>query len=808
MTLNSNTPFSVKPEIHATKMDYILFFAPIAQHPFNHGGSIRSIRLFEEFCKTFDADGLMIGSNFDYSIHSGTGQLIHREPTEKSKASAAIGSLIHSEHYLKEKQMSPDLNKRFFRALDKRRPDALFMSYLYCSTLLEEIPDNVPIFIDTHNDDWEWFSNIQKATGNPLVSKICKNSLQKTDEYVDSVPSGVSLLHVSQSDFETYREHRPDLSHYLVPNGCKVKVREAAPEYSDKLKRLIFVGSLSSQMNVDALSHLRDHFWETLKSDARLTVIGSNPGSEVTELCKQQGWQLIANATDEQLDEAYERSHFALLPFAYGAGSKLKLAEACGRGVPVLSTAAGSKGFEPPLGVLVSDSPQKWHAYLQSFEYTNEDQASLVNYAERNSWQYVASSFQHDLLDQNTALELEIDDSTPQKILIHDFGGYPFIIEASRQLALLGHEVEHHYVSLTSQDRENLEKFHRSTPNLKVVRQKMSEAYPKDKYSLSKRVQHEIAYGINLGETIKNIEPDVVISANAPSHLQSRISQSAKACNATFIAWMQDFYSLAVARHLEKKIPIFGGILGKAYMSWERAILRESKKVAIISDDFSPRLRDWGIQRSQMHTIHNWASIEKIPVLPKENEWSRSHNLHDKYCFIYTGTMGLKHNPDTLVALADSFMTNDDVAIIVIGEGQGIDYLREQNLPNLHCLPFQDYEVFPQVLASADVLTALLEPDAGQYSVPSKVLSYLCASRPILLSVPEDNLAARIVTQHDAGLVAAPEDTGAFVDAAQQMYWDRESMQTKGAHGRQYAEQHFDPEQIARYFGKLIESAA
>ena len=65
--------------------------------------------------------------------------------------------------------------------------------------------------------------------------------------------------------------------------------------------------------------------------------------------------------------------------------------------------------------------------------------------------------------------------------------------------------------------------------------------------------------------------------------------------------------------------------------------------------------------------------------------------------------------------------------------------------PALMLLPFQPYEVLPEVLASADVLIAILEPDAGVFSVPSKVLSYHCAGRPILAAIPAENLAARII---------------------------------------------------------------
>ena len=89
-------------------------------------------------------------------------------------------------------------------------------------------------------------------------------------------------------------------------------------------------------------------------------------------------------------------------------------------------------------------------------------------------------------------------------------------------------------------------------------------------------------------------------------------------------------------------------------------------------------------------------------------------------------------------------------------------------IDSLKCLGFQPFEAMPDVLGSADVLVAILEADAGVFSVPSKVLSYLCAGRPLLLAVPGENLAAKIVVECGAGLVVEPSDLAGFCAAAKQ----------------------------------------
>ena len=141
--------------------------------------------------------------------------------------------------------------------------------------------------------------------------------------------------------------------------------------------------------------------------------------------------------------------------------------------------------------------------------------------------------------------------------------------------------------------------------------------------------------------------------------------------------------------------------------------------------------------------------------------------------FSYSGTLGLKHNPELLVKLAERFRLQDDVVVVVVSQGLGRAYLEkrksELGLTNLRLFDFQPFDVLPDVVATGDVLLGIIEKEAGLYSVPSKVLTYLCAGRPLLLAVPSTNLAAKIVKQNCAGIVVEPNDAVGFMNAAQEL---------------------------------------
>jgi len=148
---------------------------------------------------------------------------------------------------------------------------------------------------------------------------------------------------------------------------------------------------------------------------------------------------------------------------------------------------------------------------------------------------------------------------------------------------------------------------------------------------------------------------------------------------------------------------------------------------------------------------------------------------------------------------------------VVISEGPGVEWLRErkvaEGLNNLILLPFQNFKEMPDVLAASDVLMAVLEPEAGIFSVPSKVLTYHCAGKPVLGGIPAENLAARIISQNRTGLCVGPADCRGFVESAVRLRTQRAEAAEMGRAARRYAEQTFDIQTIADRFETTLTQA-
>ncbi|MES2475824.1 MAG: glycosyltransferase family 4 protein [Verrucomicrobiota bacterium] len=395
------------------------------------------------------------------------------------------------------------------------------------------------------------------------------------------------------------------------------------------------------------------------------------------------------------------------------------------------------------------------------------------------------------------------------RIVVHDYAGHAFPISLSRALAARGHDVVHAYASSLQTPRGDLTRKSDDADTLEFREIAMDADYPRYKYSFRRRRAMEVRYGKEVAKFITAWKPDAVLSGNTPTETQEPITRAAIAEGGRFYYWVQDFYSLAVDRILRRKIPIAGGLVGSWYRRLDRRQFERSSRVITITEDFTDILaNEFGVAEEKVAVVPNWALIEELPVMPRDNAWARRHALHDKFVFLYSGTIGMKHNPAMLLELARRHAADPTVRVVIVSEGIGADWLKKEaaaaGISNLVILPYQPFNELPQVLASGDVLVGILEEEAGIFSVPSKTLSYLCAARPLLLAMPLQNLAARITSANNAGLIVAPGDLDGFLAAAAKLRDSSELREKLAGNARAYAEKTFPIAKTAALFDSIL----
>ena len=391
------------------------------------------------------------------------------------------------------------------------------------------------------------------------------------------------------------------------------------------------------------------------------------------------------------------------------------------------------------------------------------------------------------------------------RIVVCDYSGHPFQLELSRHLASRGHDVLHLHFAEFQTPKGALTRRADDAATFAVEGVSLGRPFAKDRF-LRRRFQ-EVRIGRSMAARALRFEPDIVVGCNMPLDAQSEFQRACAGAGIAFVFWLQDIYSEAIHHYLGAKFGPIGFALGRYYRRLEGRLLRASDAVIAISQKFIEPLQRWGVSPDKINVIANWAPLSEIHPVDKENDWARRHSLHDKLVALYTGTLGLKHDPVLLLDLARAGKARA-IQVVVVSEGSVATRLAQDattlGLDNLVVLPFQPMDMYSQLLGTGDIALAMVGEEAAAFSVPSKILSYLAAGKPVVAAIASSNDAARMIVEADAGIVVAPDDVTAFIDQVLILADNPGLRASLGRRGRAFADNNFAIDGIAGRFEVLF----
>lgn len=150
------------------------------------------------------------------------------------------------------------------------------------------------------------------------------------------------------------------------------------------------------------------------------------------------------------------------------------------------------------------------------------------------------------------------------------------------------------------------------------------------------------------------------------------------------------------------------------------------------------------VNKEKITILPIWSIFEENQRVKKENNpFIREHHLEGKFVVQYSGNIGLTHNVEVVVHIAEMLKEEEDICFQIIGRGSRVPLLKkmveEKNLPNCQFLPFQSDEMFPFSLSAADLGVVILDEKASRGSVPSKSYNLMSYGIPALYVASVDS---------------------------------------------------------------------
>lgn len=249
-----------------------------------------------------------------------------------------------------------------------------------------------------------------------------------------------------------------------------------------------------------------------------------------------------------------------------------------------------------------------------------------------------------------------------------------------------------------------------------------------------------------------------------------------------------------------------------AFEALEKFCYRKSTLITVHSQgnkDFIVRKK--GIKEDKIHILHNWLDTDEMKPLPRDNDFSRQHNLDGRFIVGYAGTLGMSQGPLSIVEAAHILKDHNDIEFFIVGDGieraPMEQKAKEYGLSNIRFVGMQPKSVYSQVVAASDVGLVTLNSNVKTPVVPSKILSIMAAARPVLASLPLDGDAPQLIDEAQCGICIGPENPKELADKILFLAKNPETCKEYGAKGREYVVKHFSLDKALQDIEKIFEEA-
>lgn len=310
------------------------------------------------------------------------------------------------------------------------------------------------------------------------------------------------------------------------------------------------------------------------------------------------------------------------------------------------------------------------------------------------------------------------------------------------------------------------------------------------------KIESQFIKGIK--KYFSKIKFDMILYSTPPITFCKAIEYVKKRDNAiTYLLLKDIFPQNAVDIGILKKTGI-KGIIYKYFRKKEKALYNISDYIGCMSEanvkyvlEHNPEINP-DIVEVCPNSIE---IIDKSIDISQRNDIRNKYNIPlDKKIFIYGGNLGKPQGIDFLISCLESQRDNDDIYFLIVGDGteyfkleKFINMSKPVNVKLMKRLPEEDYDA---MVAACDVGMIFLDYRFTIPNFPSRLLSYMQNSKPIIVTSDPNTDIGDIVLKNQFGWKCLSNNTNAFYDCVERALLA--NLEKMGHLGRKYLEENYN----------------
>jgi colanic acid biosynthesis glycosyl transferase WcaI len=304
--------------------------------------------------------------------------------------------------------------------------------------------------------------------------------------------------------------------------------------------------------------------------------------------------------------------------------------------------------------------------------------------------------------------------------------------------------------------------------------------------------------------------PDVVIATCSPLQLGASAALLGALWRRPFLFHLQDL--------LPESATETGMVSNRRLVALAQrladTVYARATTVSAIGHGILDVLRRRGVPDDKLAYLPNWTDLDRFrPGQDDGAAWRERHGIpRDAFVAMYIGNFGFKQDMATVVRAAALLQDRPDVRVVLVGGGSDHDRVAqvaaELDLPGLHLLPVQPAGDLPAMAAAADVFLLHQKRQVVDMVVPSKLLTYGAAGRPVVLAGNPRSEGARFVEKAVAGPVVEPESPEALAEAVRALQDDAVARREYGENARRHVEEHFARPDLLERLEQIVTATA